>query len=173
MTLMRFLGGKVIDKFGRVAVLRASMAAAAVGLVLFVLADNVVLAGAGATLWGVGAALAFPMGMSAAADDRKHAAARVSVVSTIGYVAFLAGPPAGLPGRPHRYPQCAPGHWSTYSGCPSAGWRREALACHTGEVAADRFSWMHIFMKGTHSSSVTPTPTHAPPRTSLSQWAER
>jgi MFS family permease len=93
MTLMRFLGGKVIDKFGRVAVLRASMAAAAVGLVLFVLADNVVLAGAGATLWGVGAALAFPMGMSAAADDPKHAAARVSVVSTIGYVAFLAGPP--------------------------------------------------------------------------------
>jgi MFS family permease len=33
------------------------------------------------------------MGMSAAADDPKHAAARVSVVSTIGYVAFLAGPP--------------------------------------------------------------------------------
>jgi cyanate permease len=33
------------------------------------------------------------MGMSAAADDPRHAAARVSVVSTIGYVAFLAGPP--------------------------------------------------------------------------------
>ncbi|MFE4195975.1 MFS transporter [Paenarthrobacter sp. NPDC056912] len=93
MTVMRFLGGKVIDKFGRVAVLRASMAAAALGLTLFVFAGNVVLAGIGAALWGVGAALAFPMGMSAAADDPKHAAARVSVVSTIGYVAFLAGPP--------------------------------------------------------------------------------
>ncbi len=33
------------------------------------------------------------MGMSAAADDPKHAAARVSVVSTLGYIAFLAGPP--------------------------------------------------------------------------------
>ncbi|MEV7607539.1 MFS transporter [Paenarthrobacter sp. NPDC089322] len=93
MTAMRFLGGKVIDRFGRVAVLRASMAAAALGLGLFVFAGNVILAGIGAALWGIGAALAFPMGMSAAADDPKHAAARVSVVSTIGYVAFLAGPP--------------------------------------------------------------------------------
>lgn len=62
-------------------------------LTLFVFAGNIVLAGAGAALWGMGAALAFPMGMSAAADDPRHAAARVSVVSTIGYVAFLAGPP--------------------------------------------------------------------------------
>ncbi|MBT2586954.1 MFS transporter [Arthrobacter sp. ISL-95] len=93
MTVMRFFGGKAIDKFGRVNVLRASMAAAAAGLALFVFAGNVVLAGVGAALWGIGAALAFPMGMSAAADDPKHAAARVSVVSTIGYVAFLAGPP--------------------------------------------------------------------------------
>ena len=31
--------------------------------------------------------------MSAAADDPVHAAARVSVVASIGYTAFLAGPP--------------------------------------------------------------------------------
>ncbi|MGM9471845.1 MFS transporter [Pseudarthrobacter sp. YS3] len=93
MTAMRFFGGRVIDTYGRVAVLRASMAAAAAGLGMFVLAGNVWLAGVGAALWGVGAALAFPMGMSAAADDPKHAAARVSVVSTLGYVSFLAGPP--------------------------------------------------------------------------------
>jgi MFS family permease len=93
MTAMRFFGGRVIDTYGRVAVLRASMGAAAAGLCLFVLAGNVWLAGLGAALWGVGAALAFPMGMSAAADDPKHAAARVSVVSTLGYVSFLAGPP--------------------------------------------------------------------------------
>ncbi len=93
MTAMRFFGGRVIDKYGRVVVLRASMAAAAAGLGLFVLAGNVWLAAVGAALWGVGAALAFPMGMSAAADDPKHAAARVSVVSTLGYISFLAGPP--------------------------------------------------------------------------------
>lgn len=93
MTAMRFFGGRAIDAYGRVAVLRASMAAAAAGLGLFVLAGNIWLATAGAALWGSGAALAFPVGMSAAADDPKRAAARVSVVSTIGYVAFLAGPP--------------------------------------------------------------------------------
>ena len=47
----------------------------------------------GIVLWGVGASLGFPVGMSAAADDPAKAAARVSVVSTIGYTAFLAGPP--------------------------------------------------------------------------------
>lgn len=93
MTVMRFFGGRAIDAYGRVPVLRASMAAAALGLSIFVLAGNIWLAIIGVALWGIGAALAFPMGMSAAADDPKHAAARVSVVSTLGYVAFLAGPP--------------------------------------------------------------------------------
>lgn len=93
MTAMRFFGGRAIDAFGRVVVLRGSMAAAAIGLTVFVVAPTLWLALIGVALWGVGAALAFPMGMSAAADDPKHAAARVSVVATIGYVAFLAGPP--------------------------------------------------------------------------------
>lgn len=93
MTVMRFVGGGVIDRFGRVAVLRASMAAVVAGLALFVFGGHAIVVGAGAVLWGVGAALAFPIGISAAADDPARAAARVSVVSTIGYLAFLAGPP--------------------------------------------------------------------------------
>ena len=47
----------------------------------------------GAVLWGLGTALGFPVGVSAAADDPRMAAARVSVVSSIAYTAFLAGPP--------------------------------------------------------------------------------
>jgi len=47
----------------------------------------------GAALWGLGTALGFPVGMSAAADEPAIAAARVAVVSSIGYTAFLAGPP--------------------------------------------------------------------------------
>lgn len=93
MTLFRFFGGRFIDRFGRVPVLYGSLGSALVGLVVFVVAPNMVLAGLGAVLWGAGAAMGFPMGMSAAADDPARAAARVSVVSTIGYVAFLAGPP--------------------------------------------------------------------------------
>ncbi|WP_104090810.1 MFS transporter [Arthrobacter sp. GMC3] len=93
MTLFRFFGGRFIDTFGRVPVLYFSLGAALVGLLIFVLAPNMLVAGIGAVLWGAGAAMGFPMGMSAAADDPARAAARVSVVSTIGYVAFLAGPP--------------------------------------------------------------------------------
>jgi MFS family permease len=47
----------------------------------------------GAALWGVGASLGFPVGMSAASDDPSASAARVSVVASIGYCAFLGGPP--------------------------------------------------------------------------------
>lgn len=93
MTLFRFFGARFIDRFGRVPVLYGSLGSALVGLLLFVLAPNLLLAGVGAVFWGAGAAMGFPMGMSAAADDPARAAARVSVVSTVGYVAFLAGPP--------------------------------------------------------------------------------
>ena len=93
MTAVRFVGGSLIDRFGRVRVLQASLGSSLVGLALFVLAPDVPLAALGAVLWGAGAALGFPMGMSAAADEPERAAARVAVVSTIGYTAFLAGPP--------------------------------------------------------------------------------
>ncbi|MDQ4491767.1 MFS transporter [Sinomonas sp. ASV486] len=93
MTLARWFGGRVIDRIGRVAALRISMVSAAIGLTTYSLAGTYWLSAVGAVLWGLGAALAFPMGMSAAADDPRKAAARVAVVSTIGYIAFLAGPP--------------------------------------------------------------------------------
>lgn len=93
MTAARFVGTYVLDNFGRVLVLRASAAFALVGLLTFALSPYVWLALVGAALWGVGASLGFPIGMSAANDDPTKAAARLSVVSTIGYTAFFAGPP--------------------------------------------------------------------------------
>jgi MFS family permease len=93
MTVARWFGGRIIDRIGRVAALRISMVSALIGLSAYALASTYLLSAVGAVFWGLGAALAFPMGMSAAADDPRRAAARVSVVSTIGYIAFLAGPP--------------------------------------------------------------------------------
>jgi hypothetical protein len=52
-----------------------------------------VTGGAGILLWGAGAALGVPLAIAAAADDESAAPARVSVVSTISYASFLAGPP--------------------------------------------------------------------------------
>ena len=64
-----------------------------VGLVLVILGPNVAVAVVGVVLWGLGASLGFPVGMSAAADDPRTATASVAAVATIGYFAFLIGPP--------------------------------------------------------------------------------
>ncbi|MCR6648347.1 MAG: MFS transporter [Cellulomonas sp.] len=93
MTTMRWFGTALLDRYGRVFVLRLCAVLSLVGLALFGLAPTMWLALVGIVAWGAGAALGFPVGMSAAADDPLRAAARVSVVSTIGYSAFLAGPP--------------------------------------------------------------------------------
>ncbi len=93
MTVVRLAGGPLVDRFGRVAVLRVLAVAAAGGILLFILAEPLPLVLLGAALWGVGASLGFPLGMSAAADDPAKAAARVSAAATIGYIAFLGGPP--------------------------------------------------------------------------------
>lgn len=93
MTVVRVFGGPLVDRFGRVAVLRILAVAAASGILLFILAPSLPLVFVGAALWGVGASLGFPLGMSAAADDPTKAAARVSAAATIGYISFLGGPP--------------------------------------------------------------------------------
>jgi cyanate permease len=76
-----------------VPVVRTSILVALAGLALFVFGNWAVLAFVGALLWGVGVSLGFPVGMSAGADEPERAAARVSVIASIGYCAFLAGPP--------------------------------------------------------------------------------
>jgi fucose permease len=93
MTAGRWFADGVLARHGRVAVVRAQAVLAIVGLVLFVFGHSIALAFAGVLLWGVGASLGFPVGMSAAADDPRAAAGRVSVVASIGYCAFLGGPP--------------------------------------------------------------------------------
>ena len=71
----------------------ADAVGAGIGLGIFILAPNLPVAFVGIALWGAGASLGFPLGMSAAADDPSKAAASVSAAATIGYVAFLCGPP--------------------------------------------------------------------------------
>ena len=93
MTSGRWFGPGLIDRFGRAPTLRVSALIAFAGLMLVVFGHFLAVAIAGSVLWGLGAALGFPVGMSAAADEPRFAAGRVSVVSSIGYTAFLAGPP--------------------------------------------------------------------------------
>lgn len=92
MTVGRIAGVPLLHRFGRVPVLRGSAVCAVVGMLLVILIPSAPIAVAGSVLWGLGAALGFPVCMSAAADDPRRAAASVSVVATLGYCAFLVGP---------------------------------------------------------------------------------
>ncbi|WP_088011870.1 MFS transporter [Gottfriedia acidiceleris] len=93
MTFGRAIGDKILDRFGRVIVLRASTLLAFVGLIIVIMSHNFKVATIGIVFWGFGAAFGFPVGLSAAGDDPHRVAARVSAVSTAGYLAFLVGPP--------------------------------------------------------------------------------
>jgi predicted MFS family arabinose efflux permease len=93
MTAGRWWGTALLDRYGRVPVTRALAALAVAGLIVFILGPALPAAFFGAVLWGGGTSLGFPTGMSAAADDPILAARRVSVVASIGYCAFLGGPP--------------------------------------------------------------------------------
>ncbi|MFI7024630.1 MFS transporter [Micromonospora sp. NPDC049900] len=93
MTVGRTLGTVALDRWGRVPVLTVTILLAIVGAGVAILAGSGPVAVVGVVLWGIGASLGFPVGMSAAADEEEHAHVRVSVVAVIGYTAFLAGPP--------------------------------------------------------------------------------
>lgn len=94
MTVGRWFGPGLLDRYGRVPVVRVLALVGIAGVALFVFAPTPLVAFAGTLLWGLGASLGFPVGMSAGGDDPRRAAGRVSVIASIGYCAFLAGPPA-------------------------------------------------------------------------------
>ena len=93
MTVGRFGGGWFIDRYSRVAVVRASALMGALGIALIIFVDVDWIAGVSVILWGMGASLGFPLTISAASDTGPDAPTRVSVVATTGYLAFLVGPP--------------------------------------------------------------------------------
>lgn len=106
LTVSRWHGPHVLGRFGRVRTLRLLVVIAVAGLLVFVLTPWAPLAYLGVVLWGAGASLGFPIGMSAGADQPALAAPRVGVITSIGYVAFLGGPPligllASWLGLPH------------------------------------------------------------------------
>jgi MFS family permease len=93
MTAGRVVGGSFVERYGRVATLRVTALLVLVGVLAVVTSPGIPGALAGAACWGLGASLGFPLGMSAAGDEESRSAARVSVASSIGYTAFLGGPP--------------------------------------------------------------------------------
>ena len=92
MTLVRFFGGNLTDRFGKALTLRATGALGLIGLILIIAKISIPLAWFGSFLWGVGVALAFPLFLSAA-GEQPNPARTVATVSAFGYTSFLVGPP--------------------------------------------------------------------------------
>lgn len=92
MTLTRFFGGNLADKFGKARILQICAGTGVAGLLLIILSHNVYAAFIGAAMWGCGVALGFPLFLSAAGEG-ENAARKVAFVASSGYLAFLVGPP--------------------------------------------------------------------------------
>ena len=88
----RAVAGPLVDRLGRVRMLRYTTALGVAGVTVFVLAHVIWLVAIGVVLWAVGVSMGFPLGMSAAAEG-EDAATQVSVAASIGYQASLIGPP--------------------------------------------------------------------------------
>lgn len=93
MVTIRSLGGQLLDRFGRVTMLRVSAVSTIAGILVFAFTPVFWLVPVALVFWGVGAALGIPIGFSAAADEPKRAAARVAAASSFATVAGVAVPP--------------------------------------------------------------------------------
>lgn len=89
----RTLAGPLVDRIGRVAVLRCTVALGAGGVALFITGATLWVIACGVVLWGIGVSMGFPLGMAAAADG-KDPPAQVSAAASVGYLSSLVGPPA-------------------------------------------------------------------------------
>ena len=92
MTVVRFFGGGLVDRFGKATTLRVTGIIGLIGLLILVAKISVPMAWFGSALWGIGVALAFPLFLSAA-GEQPNPARKVATVSAFGYASFLVGPP--------------------------------------------------------------------------------
>ena len=92
MTITRFFGGNISDRFGRRNTLQVMAIIGAVGVLMMIFGTSVIFAWIGAALWGIGSALGFPLFISEAGEG-ENATRRVALITIFGYMAFLVGPP--------------------------------------------------------------------------------
>lgn len=89
----RFMGDRLIQRFGRVRLARMGGLLAALGVAGLLLLGQPWAAIAGFALVGLGIAATFPMTISAAAEGESRPGHAVAAIATLGYTGFLIGPP--------------------------------------------------------------------------------
>ncbi|MBO6508348.1 MAG: MFS transporter, partial [Roseibium sp.] len=94
MVVMRLAGDKVVARYGPVPVARVSGLVAFFGCLLLVSGLHLWVVWVGCFIMGIGYAVLFPLAMSRAASDPVLSkGVALASVATLGYGAFLIGPP--------------------------------------------------------------------------------
>ena len=93
MAVGRLAGTPIIERFGRAGAVRAGGLTSIAGVVLTVFGPALVTVYLGAFLWALGICLMFPAAISAAGETPHRPADAIATVATMGYGAFLVGPP--------------------------------------------------------------------------------
>lgn len=88
----RALAGPLVDRFGRVRILRCTTTLGICGVALFILIHAIWVVAVAVVLWAIGVSMGFPLGMSAAAEG-DDPPTQVSVAASIGYLSSLLAPP--------------------------------------------------------------------------------
>lgn len=100
ITLVRLVGGYVLDLIGRYKLVLASIIFTAVGMVVFMTSEATHLEYLGLILWGLGVAVGFPMVIASMSDDQSMAAPRVNMIITVVYISSITvGPALGALGQ--------------------------------------------------------------------------
>ncbi|MFV0433969.1 MAG: MFS transporter [Leucobacter sp.] len=90
--VLRLIGSWLLLRFGRVTMLRATAALAAVGIAMTITLPGQTGLIIGVVAWGCGCGIGMPLTISAAADRAETAARDVAAVTVFGYGALLIGP---------------------------------------------------------------------------------
>lgn len=94
LALGRLSGDFINMRVGPVVLARGSLVCAILGLILLTLPFSIATAFIGFALIGLGAAVGFPLGVSAAAAiDDQYESANIAILSSISISGFLVGPP--------------------------------------------------------------------------------
>jgi MFS family permease len=100
MTVMRAIGGSIVDAIGRYRTVKYSTLLTAIGIGLFALNGVIAVPYLALLIWGIGMALGFPMSVSAMGDDKHFSAARINMIMTTVYITSITvGPSLGSIGQ--------------------------------------------------------------------------
>lgn len=100
ITIVRLIGGYVLDLIGRYRLVLASIIFTAIGMIIFMTSEATGLEYPGLIFWGLGVAVGFPMVIASMSDDQSMAAPRVNMIITVVYISSITvGPALGALGQ--------------------------------------------------------------------------